>query len=90
MSDFLIDGMEKVNQRHVPNKVQNLSSLELFVGIYTKFSFMGKKFEIYNICKTELTMSTTVTIEILQQTWQETEYGLDVRSTINCEYTAVF
>jgi hypothetical protein len=43
MSDFLIDGMEEVNQCHIPNKVQNLSSLELFVGIYKKFSFMGGK-----------------------------------------------
>ena len=51
---------------------------------------MGKKFEIYIICKTELAMSTTVTTDIIQQTWQETEYGLDVYSTINCEYTAIF
>jgi len=45
MSDFLIDGMEKGKPtRHMPNKVQKLSSLELFVGIYKTFSFMGKKF----------------------------------------------
>jgi hypothetical protein len=90
MSDFPIDGLEEVNQHHVPNKFQNLSLLELFVGIYKKFSFMGKKFKIYIICKTKLTMPTTVTTDILQQTWQETEYGLDVCSTINCEYTAIF
>jgi hypothetical protein len=50
MSDFLIHRTEEVNQSHIPNKVQNLSSLELFVGIYKKFSYMGKKFEIYIIC----------------------------------------
>jgi hypothetical protein len=65
-------------------------SLEFLVGIHKKFSFVGEKFEIYIICKTELTMSTTITTEILQQTWQETEYGLDVCSTINCQHTAIF
>jgi hypothetical protein len=63
---------------------------QFFVGIYKIFSFMGKNFETYIICKTELTMSTTVTTEILQQTWQETEYSLDVCSIISSKHTAVF
>ena len=39
----------KVNQHHVPNKVHNLSLLELFVGIYKKFSFMEKIWDLYHL-----------------------------------------
>ena len=55
---------KKVIQRHVPNKVQS-SSLELFVGIYKKILLYGEKILRFISSARQLTMSTTVTTEIL-------------------------